>query len=229
MTEPIHIQLLNDDISRALINGMTYVVGSGVPGDIVEFGTMSGRTASVLAQAMHTVQGYWSVSESYHAIATRYLHLFDSFEGLPAPNSSIDRESSHVQANVWNEGLLKGISAAQLRQLVEQSLPADRIKVYEGFFEKTLPDIPENSKFALVHIDCDFYESTYQVLDHLMSHHMLSDGVLILFDDWNCNQASPDFGERKAWAEMVSKYQINYSDLGTYSAFGHRFIIHSIK
>jgi hypothetical protein len=30
---------------------------------------------------------------------------------------------------------------------------------------------------------------------------MISEGAVILFDDWNCNRANPAFGERRAWRE----------------------------
>jgi hypothetical protein len=77
-----------------------------------------------------------------------------------------------------------------------------------------------------VHIDCDLYESTIDVLDYLLAHHHLADGCAIFFDDWNCSNASPAFGERRAWNEMVEKYQIRFSDCGDYSIYGHKFLVH---
>jgi hypothetical protein len=82
-------------------------------------------------------------------------------------------------------------------------------------------------KFSLVHVDCDIYESTIDVLDYLFANNHISDGGAIFFDDWNCGAASPDLGERRAWNEMVVKYRIRFTDCGNYSAYGNKFIIHA--
>ena len=37
----------------------------------------------------------------------------------------------------------------------------------------------------------------------------------------------PDFGERRAWKEVVEKYKIQYSDQGPYGFASHRFIVHA--
>ena len=83
-----------------------------------------------------------------------------------------------------------------------------------------------DTKFAIIHIDCDLYESTMDVLDYLFENKHLLDGCMIFFDDWNCGNASPHLGERRAWSEITKKYNVNYSDCGEYSCAGHKFIVH---
>ena len=229
MSQPVFNQLLLDEINRALVNAIAYIFGAGVAGDVAEFGTMTGRTAGVLAQFLAEIETYWGGSDQQHGIPMRSMHLFDSFEGLPLPSHVIDANSLHVRSQIWDKGLLRGISAEQLATLVEQYLQPERVRIYEGFFVDTLPEIPSESRFALLHIDCDFYESTYQVLDHLFGRRMVSEGAILLFDDWNCNRASPAFGERKAWQDVLEKYCVSYSDEGSYSVFGHKFIVHRIE
>jgi hypothetical protein len=104
-------------------------------------------------------------------------------------------------------------------------LPAERIVVHEGWFQDTLGNV-KNEKFALVHIDCDLYESTVQVLDYFFTNELFSDGCAVFFDDWNCNRASPQFGERRAWRECCRRYNVEFSDCGDYGVFGHKFIVH---
>ena len=67
---------------------------------------------------------------------------------------------------------------------------ADRINIHKGFYSETLTR-PLPIKAALVHIDCDLYQSTKEVLSWLGKHDICTDGCVLLFDDWNCFRASP--------------------------------------
>jgi hypothetical protein len=53
-----------------------------------------------------------------------------------------------------------------------------------------------------------------------------ANGCALYFDDWYCNRGSPDFGEQRAWAECVAKYQPRYADWVPYATMGRRLIIH---
>jgi len=64
------------------------------------------------------------------------------------------------------------------------------------------------------------------VLDFLFGNGILSDGAVLMFDDWNCNRASPNHGQRRAWRECVGKHGISYSDCGDYGSMCHKFIVH---
>ena len=77
----------------------------------------------------------------------------------------------------------------------------------------------------MLHVDCDLYQSTIDALDYLFSRKMISQGAIILFDDWYCNRSSNSHGERKAWQELVLKYKISSEDLGCYAWGGNKFII----
>ena len=78
----------------------------------------------------------------------------------------------------------------------------------------------------MVHIDCDLYSSTMDALVPLFDGKNISPGAIVFFDDWNCNFASKKFGERKAWDELVEKYQNEFSDEGGYGIACRKFIIH---
>ena len=93
-----------------------------------------------------------------------------------------------------------------------------------------LHQIPAGTKFAFVHIDCDLYESAYQVLDYLFGNDMLSDGCALFFDDWYCNRGNPRYGEHKAMGDIVEKYNLangrRLTDWGPYGIVGRKFIVH---
>ena len=102
-----------------------------------------------------------------------------------------------------------------------------KINVIEGWFKDSVPLLEKNIKFSLVHVDGDLYESAIDCLEPLFSGKKISEGAIILFDDWNCNRASPKFGERKAFDELCLKYKIKYSVWSDYAHYSKGFIIHS--
>jgi O-methyltransferase len=213
------------EVFKKLELGVDYVYSCDVAGDIAEFGTMTGGTAAALARAMALSSARYPEA----AGRTRRLHLFDSFRGLPEASSPIDAESPHVRSGVWSAGTCKGISRDDLLRRCVKYLPEDRVAIHDGWFKDTLPRLPADVRFALLHIDCDLYQSTIEVLDHCFSRSLIQEGTAIFFDDWNSNRASPEFGERKAWAEACGRYAVRSSDCGEYSHSGRKFIVHSYR
>lgn len=212
------------DVARALTRQVHFIHQEAFEGHIAEFGTYSGTTASFLAAALadaSLVKNSFGVP--HFDARLRELHLFDSFRGLPPITNALDA----YQGSRWTEGMFKDKTADQLRAQVEQFLPSDRIHIYEGWFKDTLSTIPSALKFSLIHIDCDLYESTYEVLDYLFAHGHVGEGCTIFFDDWNCGHANPDIGERRAWIDVAEKHKLRWSDGGDYSAYGHKLVVHT--
>lgn len=207
---------LNGKAIRASLElSVEYITHAAVEGDVAEFGTMTGRTAVVLAKSL-----------ARHS-QTKRLLLFDSFEGLPESQSSVDRESPHVRDGVWTPGACRGLTKKQLSTACRRYLPASRLAIYEGWFSQTLPSVPRSNRLALIHIDSDLYQSAIDVLDFCFAHQMVSRGAAIHFDDWDCNQANPELGERRAWSETVAKFDITFSDCGQYGWGCRKFLVHS--
>ena len=202
-------------IAENLIMGVAYAVHSAVPGDIAEFGTHTGRTARVISTAMRLYR------------CNKNLHLFDSFEGMPEATAAPDLENEHVKTGVWGKGSLKGISPDKLRRQCAKSVGVDAVKIYKGWFSETLSQIPTETKFSVVHVDSDLYLSAREVLDYLFARSMVSEGAMFFFDDWQCNRASNDSGERRAWKEVVALHNVEAENMGCYGWAGHKLIVHS--
>jgi O-methyltransferase len=211
------------DIARALTFGVLYVNSADVKGDIAEFGTMGGFTARSIAAAM--------VFDPRHQPYSplRRLRLFDSFEGLPEITSTIDLDSPHVISGTWSKGGCKVLGAHELRTMVEGILPPERVEIAEGWFADTLKALPSDTRFAMIHFDGDLYQSTIDALEPCFERGFVSKGAVICFDDWNCNQSDPAYGERRAWAELVERFGIAASHGGDYSIGGTKFLIHSYR
>ena len=204
---------------EAITDAVEQTMACRVEGDIIEFGTAWGATAQVIAMTL-------SIACPQLGRVLPKFYLADSFEGLPKATSEIDARSPHVLDGSWKPGSCKVLSRDQLVAIVRQYLPPENIVVLEGWFADTVPTIPDKTKFAIVHIDGDLYQSAIDALDGLFARDLVSDGCVILFDDWNCNRASPKFGERRAWAEMVEKHKIVSSDCGDYAHMCHKVIVH---
>jgi Macrocin-O-methyltransferase (TylF) len=121
---------------------------------------------------------------------------------------------------------VEGLNEAELRQACERYLAPNRIKTFKGWFKETLPTLPADVRFGMIHIDVDLYQSTFDVLDYLFAYNHVADGCAIYFDDWNLNRASPKYGQRSAWAEVVEKYKIKSSEGIDYGIAAKRFTIH---
>ncbi|MEG4392872.1 TylF/MycF/NovP-related O-methyltransferase [Microcoleus sp. BROC3] len=218
--------LWNDETKKALALGVMYVCGADVEGDIAEFGTKAGKTSKIIASAISNIAKLYPYIDS---AKRKKLHLFDSFQGLPKSVSPIDQESPHVIGGTWGSGACKGGSKQQLLDICKDYLTENRILIYEGWFKDTLDRIPADTKFSMLHIDCDLYLSALEVLEACFAKGFVQEGTAIFFDDWNCNRGSPVWGERRAWSEIVEKFIVKFSDEGSYSWHGKKFIVHSYK
>jgi hypothetical protein len=197
-----------------------YLSGTNVPGDVLEFGTMRGFTARIMATLIRDFR------------IPRKLYLFDSFEGFPAIGSVVDQSSYEVAVNkVWAKGGLDvgGLDmSVRVRQALAPLLPADGLQVIKGYFEDTLEaNLPNHTKAALIHVDCDLYGSARYVLERIMARDLLQDGCLLVFDDFNCNRANPQMGERRALAEtFANQDRFEYSPWFSYGWHGQAFFVH---
>lgn len=207
--------------SEAFSRAIKLIKMNRIYGDIAEFGTFRDFTARIIAMLMR--------SEGYPA----HLHLFDSFEGLPPITSNVDYACDEVAVDgVWYDGAMA--VAPQTPQLIRNVLHTvmnpSYLHIHEGYFEQTLSRNLFSRKLALVHIDCDLYQSAKFVLSYLLKNDLVEDGAVLLFDDYNCCRANPKFGERRALAEVLQENpQYACSLFYYYSWHGACFILHKMN
>jgi len=218
-----------DEIYRALYRGVEYAIVAAVDGHIAEFGTSCGRTAMALAKAMADFGNFYANVERSGRLMKRKLLLFDNFDGSPVALHPIDQAAPHIVSGAWGSRVTENATPEVLLQMCAHVLDKNRIEIHAGSYSETLPKFAPGIKFAFVHIDCDFYESTMQVLDRLFAIDAFADGCAIYFNDWYCNRGSPDFGEQKAWTDCIAKHRPRFTDWGTYATMGRRFIIHRVS
>jgi O-methyltransferase len=184
-----------------------YCANNKIQGDFAEFGVFKGTT-SVEA---------WKASKR-HGLNSMKFYFFDSFEGLPEVGG-IDQGGPFETAEFSST---RGYYENYLRRY---GIDFNRIKIVEGFFDKTLPNSDIDSKICVAWIDCDLYESTVPVLDWLTPR--LVDGAILCFDDWFCFNGNPNKGEQKATAEWLANN--DFFELFPYRDFhwaGKSYIFH---
>jgi O-methyltransferase len=214
------IRLHNQEIAVTLSLGVQYAYNSFIAGDVVEFGTDSGFSARVLARAMRAAELHRP---------PKNLHLFDSFVGLPEATSAVDRDSYEVRAGIWRAGACRLMSKDELFRSCGQIVDPHRIVMHEGWFADTVARLSPGQTFCFVHFDGDLYQSTIDAIGGLLRRGAISNGAIICFDDWNCGQAAPNFGERRAWRELVEEFGVSFSDWRSYSTMGRGFFVHDYR
>lgn len=183
-----------------------WVRESKVEGDYFEFGVASGRSAICAVRA----------AALYGWKAPARFHLFDSFRGLPDVQG-LDTGSEQFKKGDFAYSREEVIAHLERRGVWD----AARIALYEGWFADILDaGLQENfppGSAAIVHIDCDLYESTRQVLDFVTP--LLQPGALMLLDDWNCFRGSNTAGERRAVREWIGRDDVPW-ELEHYASYG---------
>jgi O-methyltransferase len=171
----------------ALIVAVRYLVDQAVGGDVVECGVWRGGSMQVVARTLLE-----------RGVSDRALHLFDTFEGMPAPTSEDRRiggpPASELLAgrartdNVWAIADLDDVRTG----MAQTGYPAGRVHFHPGLVEDTIPgEAPE--RIALLRLDTDWYASTRHELEQLYDR-VVPGGVLIIddYDYWEGSRQATD-------------------------------------
>ena len=144
----------------------------------LEFGVYKGASSKYIS----------NIKNELHPESDKGFHGFDSFEGLPEE---------------WTgNGSPKGKFKTKV-----PSVPG--VIFHKGWFSDTIPKFLTSYKgqCAFIHIDCDLYSSTVDILENMSSR--IVPGTVILFDELTGYDAWKDH-EYKAFIEFVQKYDVEY-------------------
>jgi len=152
-------------------------------GLFLEFGVEKGDSANFIARHL-AERGSKSV-----------VHAFDSFEGLPGE---------------WS-GTFEKAGKFSLGGKIPELLP--NVEAHKGWFSDTIPPFSEKhgGQISLLHIDCDLYSSTRDVLFGLANQ--IKPGTIVVFDEY-FNYHNWQMHEHRAWTEFVEAYGIKYTYRG---------------
>jgi hypothetical protein len=143
-----------------------------LPGDIAELGVYRGGSAKLIC----LLKG------------DRRLHLFDTFEGMPTVRADVDRHRAGDFADTSVEGVREYLGTFA------------GVEFYPGLFPgsaRALSGAP--TRFSLVHLDVDIYESTKAGLEFFYPR-LVAGGMMVSHD--YRSRGCP--GVRKAFDEFFA-------------------------
>ncbi len=149
---------------RGLYWAVEHVVAEDVPGDLVECGTARGGSFALMGLAMKQLG------------VARTLWAFDTFEGLPPPT---DADPDQAVAR-FSTGGFRG-DLCEVMGFLDRLGILSQCRLVKGPFQDTLPRC-EVERIAVLHIDCDWYESVKACLHYLYDR--VSPGGVVQIDDY---------------------------------------------
>jgi O-methyltransferase len=195
---------------------MQYVAFNRIEGDYLEFGCYEGNS---FVAAHHLAQA--------QRLQAMRFYAFDSFAGLPdADGIDVDPDTKRQ----YSEGDFACDVRSFRRNLRRSGVDLEKTRLVEGFYSDSLtPETREQlpvRSAAVVLIDCDFYESTRDVLEFIGPY--LQHGSLLLFDDWYNFRGDPLRGEQRAFTEwLAANPRFSASRYINFGWHGLSFIIHA--
>lgn len=174
-----------------------------VPGAFVELGSWRGGSAAAFITNLNKVRDCW---------------LFDSFEGMPEPTEYDTAGPKH--ATDYKHLGMPDDDAATFElcfNLMDNlDYPEGKINIIQGWFEDTFPLHADSiDKIAVLHVDCDWYESVKLSLETFYDK-VVSGGMVIIDDygHWD--------GAKKAVDEFLQSRNLDV-DLIRVDNTGHYF------
>jgi hypothetical protein len=171
---------------HVVMAGKILRIPKDLPGVLVECGCYKGGSAVNLSRLA--------------ALSGRTLHLFDSFEGLPAPTGDDEGHLvlSELQVRTYEEGDYAG-SLDEVRGNIEQFGVIGACEFHRGYFKDTLPDFGEAVVFA--YVDADLVDSVRDCLRYLWPR--LQPDCFLFTDEAHHNRVAGLFFDPGFWATEV--------------------------
>ena len=170
--------------------------GFNLIGDVVEFGTFTGRSTKTLS----------------NQFPDKKIFTIDHFKGLEATKQGVPEGSDWIENAFALDNPLyvdipnvpKSIDEVRQRFLGHNNI----VMIISDVHELTIPSDYGISKVAVCNIDVDIYEPTVSALEFLSKCEWSE--VFIRFDDWHGGEKEYDNHERLAFIEWINKYNYEY-------------------
>ena len=224
--------LNRNDRVGALYRAWGLVFTNHLEGGYYEFGVYRGdafrashRVYGVFADWMRgqlSAEELWRRPTAAHYAGYRHeFYAFDTFHGLPA-----NQEDNHIFA--------EGNFSCSLEEFARLNravgiIEGERVRYLVGLFREVAKRqasvLAGLQPAAIVNLDCDLYQSARDALELVAPK--LTQGSVLLVDDWSTFRARRDQGERRAIAEFLTRHpEWLFAPWFAYEYSGQSFIVH---
>jgi O-methyltransferase len=151
-----------------------HVLAHNIPGSFVECGVWRGGASFLIAELLRQA-----------GVADRKVWLFDSFEGLPPPETIDGPAATAYSQNTNSPSYFNNCRASleEVERIATELGLASYTEFVKGWFDQTLPANRDRvGPTALLRIDCDWYSSVQCCLDNL--YDQVAERGFILLDDY---------------------------------------------
>jgi O-methyltransferase len=152
------------------------VIDDSVRGDLLETGVWRGGACIMMKAVLAS------------NVSSRRVFVADSFQGMPPSTQPDDKD--HTK---YNRELSVSLDEV-VTNFVRYGLLDDKVVFVPGWFKNTLPTLP-TEELAILRLDGDLYESTFDALD--TCYHKVSKGGFVIVDDYyvlkGCQRAVDGF------------------------------------
>jgi hypothetical protein len=189
-----------------LETAIQFCIYNNIQGDYLEFGVFVGSSFSHAYKYFHSFQtGYATrnglIGRPDFQLARPRFFAFDSFVGLPAA------EQGELPAHWRGKGAMSYPQQLFTQNIERAGVDLRDVVIVPGFFDASLTDAVRQqhnlTAAAIVHADCDLYESTVPVLDFIRP--IFVDGCVVVFDDWFYYKGHPARGQRGAFENWLAR------------------------
>ncbi len=188
---PLMEALNKNHDEEILSKAFQFIQYNHIVGDYLEFGVWKGRS---FVKAYH-FKKYLKLKKPMR------FYAFDSFQGLPEVKDSDQLSSGFKKGDyTCDEETFRKI-------LTKNGVDMNEVVIVPGWYTEVLNDTTKENisikEAAIIFVDCDLYESAVPVLDFITD--LVTDGTIIIFDDWFCFKGDPNKGEQKAFKEWLAR------------------------
>lgn len=220
--QPRLTSMIEEAIQRhidSLWIAMDHAVFNNVPGDYLEFGVREGQSVVRAYRAYHHYRNQMiaianRLGAKDEVVSPMRFFAFDAFEeGLPEAKGP---DATALRSPHWRPGTMACPLDVFWNNMRKAGIRESEIVAFKGYFEKTLSrdnfDGCNLTRAAVIHLDCDYYESTATALK--ACEKLIGLGTIVVFDDYFRYQGSENHGQYLAFKEFcVSNPMFSFREM----------------
>lgn len=158
------------------------------------------------------------------------VYGFDTFNGIPEHDRT-DLDEKNLAPDLYPGSFRGGTKIDVEKSILKNTdFPSKDLHLVEGDFRNSLINLkhePESIFPLVFNVDCDIYSFSKSAFEWIADN--AQDGSWLLCDDYWLFRGHPNYGQRKALAEVFSDHpRVKLSHYSNYQGYSKAFIINTL-